>query len=51
MQFKSMQSRLTTIFIGISLLTMLILGAVSIDDCITIEDFPQWLDSQEIELS
>ena len=31
MQFKSMQSRLTTIFIGISLLTMLILGAVSIN--------------------
>jgi len=30
MKFKSMQSRLTTIFIGISLLTMLILGAVSI---------------------
>ena len=30
MQFRSMQSRLTMIFIGISLLTMLILGAVSV---------------------
>ena len=30
MKFKSMQSRLTMIFIGISLLTMLILGSVSI---------------------
>jgi tRNA pseudouridine55 synthase len=27
------------------------LGDVRLDDCITIEDFPQWLDSQEIELS
>lgn len=24
-------------------------GDVSIDDCITIDDFPQWLDAQEIE--
>ena len=24
------------------------LGDVSIDDCITLDDFPQWLDSQEI---
>lgn len=30
MKFKSMQSRLTTIFIGISLLTMLVLGGTSI---------------------
>ena len=26
-------------------------GDVRLEDCITIEDFPQWLDSQEIELS
>jgi tRNA pseudouridine55 synthase len=27
------------------------LGGVRIEDCITIEDFPQWLEDQEIELS
>ncbi len=26
-------------------------GNVSIDDCITIDDFPQWLDAQEIEVN
>ena len=27
------------------------LGDVSINDCITLDDFPQWLDSQEVETS
>ncbi len=27
------------------------LGEVRIEDCLTMDDFPQWLDSQEIELS
>ena len=27
------------------------LGDVSIDDCITLDDFPQWLDNQKIEIT
>ena len=27
------------------------LGDVSIDDCITLDDFPAWLDWQDIEIS
>ena len=27
------------------------LGDVRIDDCLTLDDFPQWLDNQEIEIS
>ena len=27
------------------------LGGIRIEDCITIEDFPNWLEEQEIELS
>ena len=27
------------------------LGDVRIDNCLTLDDFPQWLDSQEIEIS
>ena len=27
------------------------LGDISIDECITLDDFPQWLDSQDVEIS